>query len=44
MHVEKIRELERLGATVVKLTNISGSDPLAAIQVYGEQVLPRLRT
>jgi coenzyme F420-dependent glucose-6-phosphate dehydrogenase len=43
VHVEKIRELEGLGATIVKLTNISGSDPLAAIRVYGEQVLPRLR-
>jgi coenzyme F420-dependent glucose-6-phosphate dehydrogenase len=43
VHVEKIRELEELGATIVKLTNVSGTDPLAAIRVYGEQVLPRLR-
>jgi coenzyme F420-dependent glucose-6-phosphate dehydrogenase len=43
VHVEKIRELEELGATVVKLTNVSGTDPLEAIRVYGEQVLPRLR-
>jgi coenzyme F420-dependent glucose-6-phosphate dehydrogenase len=42
-HVERIRELEQLGATVVVLQNCSGADPLRAIDVYGEQVLPALR-
>jgi coenzyme F420-dependent glucose-6-phosphate dehydrogenase len=42
-HVEKIRELEKLGATVVCLQNMSGADPLGTIRVYGEQVLPALR-
>src|SRR3954451_5413753 len=42
-HVERIRELEKLGATVIVLQNNSGADPLKAIEVYGEQVLPALR-
>jgi coenzyme F420-dependent glucose-6-phosphate dehydrogenase len=43
VHVEKIRALERLGATTVKLTNVSGAHPIDAIGFYGEEVLPRLR-
>jgi coenzyme F420-dependent glucose-6-phosphate dehydrogenase len=43
-HAERIREIERLGATIVCLMNISGADPLAAIEVYGEHVLPSLRS
>ena len=42
-HVERLRELEELGATVIVLQNNSGADPLRAIEVYGEQVLPALR-
>jgi coenzyme F420-dependent glucose-6-phosphate dehydrogenase len=42
-HVERIREVERLGATVVCLQNGSGSAPERALQVYGESVLPALR-
>ncbi len=38
-----LRELEQLGATVIVLQNNSGADPLRAIEVYGEQVLPALR-
>jgi coenzyme F420-dependent glucose-6-phosphate dehydrogenase len=41
-HVERIREVEELGATTVVLMNNSGADPLAAIDVYGHQILPRL--
>jgi coenzyme F420-dependent glucose-6-phosphate dehydrogenase len=41
-HVERIREVEEMGATTVVLMNNSGADPLAAIDVYGHQVLPRL--
>lgn len=40
---ERVREIEKMGPTVVCLQNASGSDPHAALQVYGEQVLPRLR-
>ncbi|MGD9735574.1 MAG: TIGR03557 family F420-dependent LLM class oxidoreductase [Solirubrobacterales bacterium] len=41
-HVERIREVEELGATTVALMNNSGADPLAAIEVYGREVLPQL--
>lgn len=41
-HAERIREVERLGATTVALMNNSGADPRAAIEVYGREVLPRL--
>lgn len=43
VHVERIRELEALGATVIVLQNNSGADPLKAIEVYGREVLPALR-
>jgi coenzyme F420-dependent glucose-6-phosphate dehydrogenase len=43
VHVERIRELEELGATVIVLQNNSGADPLGAIEVYGREVLPALR-
>ncbi len=42
-HVERIREIERLGATVVCLQNGSGSAPERALAVYGESVLPALK-
>jgi coenzyme F420-dependent glucose-6-phosphate dehydrogenase len=42
-HVVRIRELEELGATVIVLQNCSGADPMRAIKMYGEQVLPALR-
>jgi coenzyme F420-dependent glucose-6-phosphate dehydrogenase len=43
VHVERIRAVEELGATVVVLMDISGADPLAAIDVYEQRVLPALR-
>jgi len=42
-HAERLREIERLGATVVCVQNGSGADPVGALRVYGEQVLPALR-
>src|SRR4051794_2622409 len=42
-HVKRIKALEKLGATVVTLMNVSGADPHAALRVYGEKVLPALR-
>lgn len=42
-HVERLRELKELGPTVVVLQNNSSKDPLRAIEIYGEQVLPTLR-
>jgi coenzyme F420-dependent glucose-6-phosphate dehydrogenase len=41
-HVERIREIEELGATVVCLQNGSGADPLGALRTYGDHVLPAL--
>jgi len=43
VHVERIREVEEMGATVVALMNNSGADPLAAIETYKSEVLPRLQ-
>jgi coenzyme F420-dependent glucose-6-phosphate dehydrogenase len=43
VHAERIREIERLGATIVVLANNSGADPLGAIEIYGQKVLPALR-
>jgi coenzyme F420-dependent glucose-6-phosphate dehydrogenase len=42
-HIDAARELERMGATIVMLANASGADPLGAIEIYGDQVLPALR-
>ncbi|HEV2768939.1 MAG TPA: LLM class flavin-dependent oxidoreductase, partial [Solirubrobacteraceae bacterium] len=42
-HVERIRELEAIGADVVSLQLIGGADPLGSIRTYGESVLPALR-
>ena len=42
-HVERIREVEQLGADVVVLMNNSGSDPIGAVRMYGERVLPALK-
>jgi coenzyme F420-dependent glucose-6-phosphate dehydrogenase len=42
-HVERIREIEKLGATIVGLMNVSGADPLGAIRTYQNDVLPKVR-
>jgi coenzyme F420-dependent glucose-6-phosphate dehydrogenase len=42
-HVERIRDVERLGATIVCLQNGSGADPLGALRTYAEHVLPALK-
>jgi coenzyme F420-dependent glucose-6-phosphate dehydrogenase len=41
-HVQRIREIEQLGATVVCLQNGSGAAPERALEVYGESVLTAL--
>ena len=43
MHADRIREVEKLGATIVVLMNNSGADPHGAIRFYAEQVLPAVR-
>jgi coenzyme F420-dependent glucose-6-phosphate dehydrogenase len=40
---ERVREIEKMGATIVVLMNISGADPHGAIRAYGSEVLPALR-
>ena len=42
-HVERLREVELLGATIVCVQNASGAAPDRALAVYGEDVLPALR-
>jgi coenzyme F420-dependent glucose-6-phosphate dehydrogenase len=42
-HAERLREVERLGATVVCIQNGSGAEPERALAVYGDRVLPALR-
>jgi coenzyme F420-dependent glucose-6-phosphate dehydrogenase len=42
-HLERIRAVERLGATIVCLQNGSGADPVGALRTYGERVLPALK-
>jgi len=42
-HVERVREIEAIGADVVSLQLIGGADPLGSIRTYGESVLPALR-
>jgi coenzyme F420-dependent glucose-6-phosphate dehydrogenase len=41
--VERLRELEKLGATVITLQNNSAGNVEKAIEVIGEKVLPALR-
>jgi coenzyme F420-dependent glucose-6-phosphate dehydrogenase len=41
-HVERVREVEKLGATVVCLQNGSGAAPERALEIYGKSVLPAL--
>jgi len=41
--VERIREMEQAGATVLSLQLIGQADPLGTIRAYGERVLPALR-
>jgi coenzyme F420-dependent glucose-6-phosphate dehydrogenase len=41
--VERLRELEKLGATVITLQNNSAGNADKAIEVLGEKVLPALR-
>ena len=43
VHADRIRDVERMGATVVCIQNASGSAPEQALQVYGDTVLKTLR-
>ena len=41
--VAAVKAIEKLGADVMVLMNVSSADPHAALRVYGEKVLPELR-
>lgn len=43
VHAQRLRQIEEMGATIVALQNASGADPLGAIDIYGQRVLPGLR-
>jgi coenzyme F420-dependent glucose-6-phosphate dehydrogenase len=43
-HVKRIKAIEKLGADAVVLMNVSGADPHAALRVYGEHVVPKLKS
>ncbi|MDP1850565.1 MAG: LLM class flavin-dependent oxidoreductase, partial [Solirubrobacteraceae bacterium] len=43
-HAERIREMERAGATIICLQLIGRADPFGSIRTYGERVLPALRS
>ena len=46
-HVERIEQFQQVvdgGDVVVKLSNQSGPNALEAIRIYGEQVIPKLRS
>ncbi len=42
-HLERIRQIEQVGATAVCLQLIGSADPMGSIRTYGERVLPALR-
>jgi coenzyme F420-dependent glucose-6-phosphate dehydrogenase len=43
VHAERLREMERMGATIVAVMNVSGADPRGMIRTYAEKVLPAVR-
>ena len=47
-HVRQVKAMQAMGATAVvvmmMMMNVSGADPIGTIRLYGEHVLPRLRS
>ena len=43
-HVRQIKVMQQMGATAIVIMNISGADPIGMLRVYGEHVLPQLRS
>lgn len=43
-HVRRIKTMQSMGATAVVIMNVSGADPLGTVRMYGDHVLPQLRT
>lgn len=42
-HVDRLRELEQLGPTIVSVMNVSAADPQGMLRAYGADVIPVLR-
>ena len=42
--IERLREIGALGPTAISLQLIGSADPMGTIRVYGERVLPALRS
>jgi hypothetical protein len=43
-HLRQIKAMQAMGATAVVVMNVSSADPIGTIRLYGEHVLPRLRS
>jgi coenzyme F420-dependent glucose-6-phosphate dehydrogenase len=43
-HVMRIKALEKLGADAMVLMNVSAADPEGALHLYGDKVLPKLKS
>jgi coenzyme F420-dependent glucose-6-phosphate dehydrogenase len=43
-HVRQIKAMQAMGATAVVLMNVSGADAIGTLRLYGEHVLPQLRS
>ncbi|HYZ28439.1 MAG TPA: LLM class flavin-dependent oxidoreductase, partial [Thermoleophilaceae bacterium] len=43
-HVRRVKLIREMGATAVVMMNTSGADPEGAIRMYGEHVLPQVRS
>lgn len=43
-HVRQIKAMQAMGATAVVVMNVSGADPLGTVRLYGEHILPQLRS
>lgn len=43
-HMRQLKAMRAMGATAVVVMNVSGADPLGTLRMYGEHVLPELRS
>ena len=43
-HTRQLKMMRAMGATAVVVMNVSGADPLGTLRMYGDHVLPELRS
>jgi len=43
-HVRRLKTMRAMGATAVVVMNVSAADPMGTLRMYGEHVLPELRS